>query len=116
MLKRPKSKGRLGEWEWAEFLSERLGIKHTRMPLSGAVKGFQGDIFSPPQIPIIWEVKRTETFHPLSAYRQAREAIPIGSGKIAAVAWRKNNSDWCVFLTGNDFINILYAAIKGGWK
>ena len=84
----------------------------TRMPLSGAIVGLKADIHT--KLPLQIECKNQETWKPLEWYRQAVIGNNIGSGKIPVVFMSRNREGIYVFLEAQDFINILYYALKGG--
>ena len=113
-LKKPKEKGRRAELAFAEIL-RNSGVDPTarRMVMSGAIFGLEGDIFG--KLPIHWEIKNQETWSPLEYYKQAKEDIPIGSHKKAVVVLTRNREDFYCFLSANDFIEILSAALIGGY-
>jgi len=85
-----------------------------RTPLSGAVFGWKGDITTP-GIPIHWELKCQESWSPLAYYSQALEDRPNGR-YIPVVVMGKNRTDPYVFFSFDDFLTILFYALKGGLK
>jgi hypothetical protein len=109
-----KAKGNAAEREFSNMLTE-AGIESRRIPMSGAIAGWKGDIESK-GVPIAWEVKNQETWRPLQYYRQAKESRNLGSRKTPIVVMKANRTPFFVFLDAGDFIEILVYALKGGFK
>jgi len=84
-----------------------------RTPLSGAIKGLKEDVMT--KLPLQIECKAQEVTKFQQWYKQAEEGKNIGSGRIPIVVWTKNRQERLfVYLDFQDFINILYYALKGG--
>jgi Holliday junction resolvase len=100
-----RTKGKVGEREWAEFL---------RLYGFDARRGqqFSGGNESPDVVcdglPIHWEVKRVQNLNLAAAYAQARRDAP--QDKAPIVAHRKNRGEWMVTLSAADF------AVLMGWE
>lgn len=108
-----KQKGSRAEREWAKLIEKYTGTPTKRMPLSGAIQGLKGDIFSPGSR-IHWEVKAQETTKFLEWYKQA-EIDSVG-GRVPIVAWTKNRlGGFFVFLKGEDFLELLKYALAAKW-
>ena len=86
-----KTKGAGGEREVAKILAAAGLIEAARMPLSGAIPDFPGDVrldgYSV-------EVKRTERFQVWAALKQAYAAA--SGGRIPVVIFRRNQGEWHV--------------------
>ena len=114
-MKNPKRKGSEFEYLIAKkILDAGLDDRARRTPMSGAIKGWSGDITTP-NIPIHWELKKQETWSPIAYYNQALKER-IGGRYIPVVVMGKNNIEPFTFLSFNDFLTILYYALKGGLK
>lgn len=112
--KSAKAKGVRLEKKFAKMLRDAGLDQYARnMPLSGAVAGLKQDIYT--KLPFAFECKNIEkqSFH--QWYRQAEEGNNIGSGKIPVVVWSKNFEKTFVYFGAQDFINLLYYAVKGGF-
>ena len=115
ILKNPRSKGTRFELEIADKIRKAgLDPLVRRTPMSGAIKGWSGDLTTP-NIPIHWELKKQETWSPLEYYKQAMDERATGR-YIPVVVMGKNNIEPFTFLSFNDFLTILYYALKGGLK
>jgi hypothetical protein len=55
-----------------------------------------------------WEVKRAETFSPYKALEQARN--DARKGKMPVVAHRRNEAEWIIVLSAEDFCRLLRRA------
>jgi hypothetical protein len=83
--------------------------------MSGAVKGWDGDIKT--NAPIHVECKNTESWEPLKAYEQAKNSNPNPGRLINVVVMDKNRlDDPMVMVKAQDFVNLLYFALKGGYE
>ena len=101
-----REKGKRGEREFAQFLRDhgveaRRGIQYAGGPESP-------DVVS--NLPVHWEVKRTETFRHYAALEQA--ISDSGPDKIPIVAHRKNNQQWICLLRASDLVTLICALIK----
>ncbi len=97
-----RAKGARGEREWAQFL-RGYGL-HARRG-----QQFSGSPDSPDVVcgdmPIHWEVKRTES---LSVYKALEQASnDCGTDNTPVVAHRRSRRDWLVILTAEDFMTLL---------
>jgi len=110
-----KAKGTRLEKQVAKILVDSGLDKYAmRMPLSGAIKGLKQDILT--KLPLAIECKNQETTSFHKWYRQAENDNNIGSRKIPVVVWSKNNLNrQFAYLDFQDFVNILYYALKGGF-
>ena len=104
-----RTKGQIGEREWADILNKKFGVNYHRTPMSGGMD-LKGDVrrtygSKPSRIDdFSWEVKRQEKLNIYKALdqakRDARSLTPV-------VAHRKNNDSWMITMDAMDFINIL---------
>lgn len=107
-----KQKGSGFELEIAQSLRESgLDKEAKRMPLSGAMYGFESDVFT--NLPISIECKRQETTKFKEWYTQAENEV--SKSKIPVVVWRENNGVPFVFLKWSDLLEIMGWSVKGGW-
>lgn len=107
-----KQKGSGFELEIASSLRESgVDLDAKRMPLSGAMYGFESDVYT--SLPISIECKRQETTKFMEWYRQA--CNEVSNAKIPVVVWRENNGQPFVFLKWNDMLEIMKFAKDGGW-
>lgn len=100
-----RTKGKIGEREWRDFLKKKLGAEARR-----GVQ-YSGNPDAPDVVCntiFCWEVKRREV---LDVYKAMEQVVDDskGSEKIPAVAWRKNRKDWLIILRGEDLPRI-------GWQ
>ena len=110
-----KVKGAVAEREFAKMLVfSGLDKYAKRMPLSGAVKGLDSDIWT--KLPFMFEVKNQETWKPLEYYRQANDANPNKGHYRTVVIMTKNHEGYYAFLSVEDFLELIYFALKGGLK
>ena len=114
-MKNPKRKGSEFEYLIAKRIQNAgLDDRARRTPMSGAIKGWSGDLTTP-NIPIHWELKKQETWSPLEYYKQALDER-VSARYIPVVVMGKNNIEPFVFFSFNDFLTVLYYALKGGLK
>jgi hypothetical protein len=109
MGKSQRTKGQIGEREWAKILNDKFGTNYQRTPLSGGLD-LKGDVrkaygSKPSRIDdFSWEVKRQEKLNIYKALDQAsrdsRYLTPI-------VAHRRNNGGWMCTLYAEDLLNII---------
>lgn len=106
-----KAKGSEFEREIAQDL-RRAGLDKDarRMPMSGAIYGFESDIVT--SLPISLECKRQETTKFQEWYAQAEKC---SKSKMPVVVWRENNGQPFAFLKWPDLLEIMSWALKGGW-
>lgn len=110
--KTKKQKGSGFEREVASSLRESgLDKTATRMVLSGAAFGLEGDIRT--TLPIHIEAKRQEVTKFMEWYRQSEGSA--AQTKIPVVVWRENNGQPFVFFKWNDLLELMTYAVKGGW-
>jgi Holliday junction resolvase len=98
-----RDKGKRGEREWAEYLTQ-MGFPARRG------QQFKGGPDSPDVICDSlprwhWEVKRTERLQIYKAMAQAEEERPKDA--TSAVAHRNNRGEWLVVLRAADFLRLL---------
>lgn len=106
-----KKKGSEFELEIAKSIRDaELDKEARRMPLSGAIYGFESDIVT--TLPISIECKRQETTKFQAWYEQAARC---SRSKIPVVAWRENSGLPFAFLKWDDLLTIMHYALKGGW-
>lgn len=109
-----KAKGTKLEKEFADKLvAAGLDKYARRMVLSGAVKGFDGDVMT--RLPLHIEAKNQETWSPLAYYRQAETSNPMPGRKINVVVMSRNRERIFCFLLADDLIELLGYAVIGGW-
>jgi Holliday junction resolvase len=101
-------KGKVGEREWAAFLTEhgftaRRGQQHAGGPDSP-------DVVCPDLPQFHFEVKRVEALRLNAALDQA--ITEAGQGQTPIVAWRQNQRPWVVFLRAEDFLRLIARAEK----
>lgn len=96
-----KQKGKRGELEFASFLKDRGIAAHRSAQYCG--KNGDADVVTDLDN-LHFEVKRTETFSPYKALEQATQDC---RNKVAVVAHKKNRSEWHVFISADDFINLI---------
>lgn len=102
MGKLSKEKGKRGEREVANLLVD-YGFKARRGQQFSGGTDSPDVVHSIPYVHI--EVKRSETFSPEAAMRQARgDAKPED---MPAVFHRKNSGRWLVVLDAEDFLNLM---------
>src|SRR3990167_6497765 len=101
-MKKPKEKGRRAELAWAKMIVDAgLDPNAKRMPLSGAVKGLDSDIWT--KLPFMFELKNQESWKPLEYYRQANDANPNKGRYRTVVIMTKNHEGYYAFLSVEDF-------------
>jgi hypothetical protein len=82
--KKSRDKGYRGEHEWVQELLG-MGIQAWRVPLSGAVRGFEGDVVAKLSMgDVTWSVKR-------------RKKLPKWLKELPA-AIREDYGDWIILL------------------
>jgi hypothetical protein len=107
-----RQKGNSFELEIAKSLRDAgLDKEGKRMPLSGAMYGFESDVFT--RLPISIECKRQETTKFSEWYRQAESEV--SSSKMPVVVWRENNGQPFAFLKWSSLLEIMAYALQGGW-
>jgi Holliday junction resolvase len=111
MGKSQRTKGKVGEREWASFLrnagfaSARRGVQY-----SGNTGGKSPDVQCDEMEAFHAEVKRVEKLNIYDAINQAtRDA---SCAQIPYVAHRKNNCRWLVTVDGEDFMRLVRAYIE----
>lgn len=96
-----KQKGTRGELEFCSFLRDQGFEARRGQQYKGG--GDSPDVVS--DLPIHWEVKRTEAFRLWDALAQAKAEAP--EGKVPVVAHRRNRTGWVVVLSAEDFLDTL---------
>ena len=100
-----KQKGREAEKEFASILNAYIpAARAKRMPLSGAVKGFDGDIHT--KLDLLIEVKRQERFNIWQSWAQLTRAGEGLYSKLKILAFRKNNHEWLLTMSLKDFLEL----------
>jgi hypothetical protein len=109
-----KKKGWVAETQFAQMLVDAgLDKFAMRSPLSGGIKGsFDTDILT--KLPFAFEVKNRERVRPYEWYKQAEEANPNRGRLRSVVIMTKNNESMYAFLSADDFLELIYYALKGG--
>ena len=105
--RKSKQKGKRGEREWAQVLTEN-GINSKR-----GVQ-YQGGPESPDVVSedciAHWEVKKAEALRIHDALDQAIDDCP--SDKIPIVSYKKSRKDWICIMRGKDAIDLIkYASL-----
>lgn len=99
-----RRKGAAGEREWAHFL-KMYGLEARRG------QQFSGSPDSPDvvceDLPLHWEVKRTEALSPYKALTQAKDDCGSNPKKFPAVAHRRSRRNWIVILEATAFMKLL---------
>ena len=115
-----KAKGsRLEKFFAGLLVKAELDQYARRMPGSGAFRGLEGDLLT--RLPIHVECKNQKTWSPLAYYRQCSLSNPVPARKTNIVVMGKGGTNQYdppeayVFLKAEDFVNILYYAIKSNW-
>lgn len=91
----PRRKGYRGEKEWERFLREK-GYPSYRIPLSGAVFPWKGDVDSDIKgVKVLWDVKR-------------RRKMPKWIRK-EALAVREDGGEWYIVMKAELFFSLLGA-------
>jgi Holliday junction resolvase len=99
MSRMSREKGKRGEREFAELLREhgyeaRRGQQYAGGPDSPDVVV---------NLPLHFEVKRTETFSPSYLAQAERDAHPANQ---PVVAWKRNNAPWRVFCDAHHYLGL----------
>lgn len=104
MGKASREKGKRGEREFASFCRDQGYDVHRTAQYRGNT-GAAGDVEGLPGIHV--EVKRTENLKVWEYMNQSRhDTAQEGKGNIPVVAWRKNDHDWLVIMSADDFFSI----------
>lgn len=108
-MKKPRAqsraKGAAGENGWAKTLSSITGLEAWRtQAFVGHPEKGASDVTCP-ELPIHWEVKRTER---VQLYKWLEQAVgDCAEGKIPVVAHRQNNKEWVCVIRATDFLNLI---------
>lgn len=105
-----KRKGKTGELELARKLREYGYETRRTVQYNGKAEEGEADLKGLPGIHI--ECKRTERLNLYDAMSQAK-ADSAGSGKLPMVFHRKNNCEWLVVMTLDDFMK-MYSEYEAG--
>lgn len=102
-----KIKGKTYERKIARILSKAFNTKVQRVPMSGALEDWKGDLrdLSGVLKRFVWECKHQEKLNIWAALRQAESEA--SGGRIPVVVFHKNRSKDYVALDLQDFIQIL---------
>lgn len=107
MGRKSREKGKRGEREFAKYCREH-GYDCRRGQQYNGLDG--DDVVGLPNVHI--EVKRTERLNLRDAVNQSvRDAA---EHELAIVAHRKNNEDWVIIMTGEDFFQLYAKSSYGG--
>lgn len=116
-----KAKGvRLEKMFADQLVNAGLDPYAKRMVLSGAVRGFDGDILT--KLPIHVECKNQSTWSPLAYYKQCSLSNPLPARKMNLVIMGKGGTNQYqplesyAFLKTDDLIELMAYALKGGWE
>ncbi len=96
-----RTKGKVGELEFAQFLKDRGIIARRGQQFKGGSDS--PDVVGLPGFHI--EVKRTESGNPYNWMHQA--CTDANPSHVPIVAHRKNNKNWVIILDARDFINMV---------
>lgn len=104
-----RTKGQVGEREWADILNKKFETNYKRTPMSGGMdlKGDVGRAYGskPSRIDdFSWEVKRQEK---LNIYKALDQAQRDSRSLTPVVAHRRNQDQWKITMYAEDFLNIL---------
>ena len=107
-----RAKGVRGELEWRDYLREH-GIEARRG------RQYAGHPDAPDVVTSLdefthAEVKRVEALNITKAMEKAE--FDCGDSRVPYVAHRKNRKPWLVTMRACDFVPMLLAAIRGGWR
>ena len=99
-----RRKGKVGELEWAKFLTD-LGLPSRR---GQQYSGLEGEDVKTAGLEELahWEVKRVEA---LSLYAAMDQALRDAGGRIPLVAHRRCRQEWLVVLRGCDLLRFAEA-------
>lgn len=102
-----KQKGKAYERKIASLLSKAFDTKVQRVPCSGALEGWEGDLRDLTGVlkKFVWECKHQERLNIWAALRQA--FLEAKGGRIPVVVFHKNNSKDYVALELSDFITLI---------
>ena len=97
-----KAKGGRGERQWVKFLKDKFNVE-ARRGAQYCGHSSAPDVISNDQY--YWEVKRCER---LDIYQAVEQAVgdSEGSGKVPAVAWKKNGKEWLVVIRAVDLMRV----------
>ncbi len=118
-LKRPQAKGKAYEREMAKLIKKLSGdaLEVFRVPCSGAIPGFEGDLRILAKDPpwgfvadIVPECKKQEKLNIWKALQQAEDAA--GRHKFAVIFARNFSKDY-ICMSLNDFFSLLAEIIEG---
>lgn len=101
-----KTKGKVGEREWAEFLRSfgfeaRRGVQYSGNPEAPDVVCND--------LPFHWEVKRVEKLNIDQAMDQAKRDC---GNSIPVVSHRKNRSEWLITIQAEQFLKLVTEHFK----
>lgn len=110
-----KAKGtKLEQLVAAMLVDSQLDPYAKRMVLSGAVKGFDGDIKT--SLPTHWEVKNHESWDLTTFYNQCSMSNPEPARKMNIVVVSRNRlPEPYAFLKVADLVELMGYAKMGGW-
>jgi len=100
------AKGKNGERAWRDKLRDGGFEARRGQKFSGSKDS--PDVVCPGLPSIHFEVKYQKTFSSTDMYDAVAQATrDAGDYKLPTVAFRKNNHDWLVIMTGNDWLNLI---------
>jgi len=97
-----KKKGKGGELEFVHILKEH-GYESRRGVQYSGLEGSPDVVCD--NLPCHFEIKRTERLDIYSAIAQAKRDCPIGKWRV--VASRRNNSEWLITMTADDWFDLI---------
>ncbi len=106
MGKMSRTKGKVGEREWARFCTDR-GYECHRTAQCRGDTGQAADVEGLPGIHI--EVKRTESLRLYDALAQSVHDSVVGDHGLPIVAHRRNDSPWVVIMDADDWFQLYRA-------
>lgn len=104
MSRMQRTKGKVGEREWAAKLREH-GFESARRGVQTACRGglTAPDVICD-ELAIHWEVKRTEKPNLPAAYAQAAQDAAVDREPV--VATRKNSGAWMIYCAGGHYLGL----------
>jgi Holliday junction resolvase len=105
-----RDKGKRGEREWAGVLRDEGFTAYRGSQYSGKTPdGLPSPDIHCPDLPIHWEVKRTNKLNLRAAVNQAKDDSRRYGAEHWAVAWREDNGEWLIITDRNTH----FAAVRG---
>lgn len=107
-----KSKGRRLEVHVAKRMTEVLGIPTRRMVLSGAVTGFESDIYT--DLPLSIECKNNQRHNLNQEWKQTVEQTKNGNIPVLVMSENRSKEPLAV-IRFEDLLFFLELALQAGW-